>query len=87
MSKASFPRPTGVTTSRTAADRTPEMNAPASERARLALTRPDLFREQAYVDGQWIGADETLSVANPATGRAPSRCACRMARRMMRRRT
>jgi len=44
------------------------MNASAPELARLALTRADLFREQAYIDGRWIAADETLTVANPATG-------------------
>ena len=46
------------------------MNAPAPERTRLALARPDLFREQAFINGQWISSDETLPVTNPATGRA-----------------
>ncbi len=44
------------------------MNAPAPERTRLALTRADLFREQAYVNGAWVDGDETLTVTNPATG-------------------
>src|SRR5262249_37167436 len=29
-----------------------------------------LFREQCYLDGQWIGAQKTLRVINPATGSA-----------------
>jgi succinate-semialdehyde dehydrogenase/glutarate-semialdehyde dehydrogenase len=45
------------------------MNAPAAELSRLALARADLFREQAYINGQWISADETLPVTNPATSR------------------
>ncbi len=34
------------------------------------LKDPSLFREQCYVNGQWIGADsgETVAVTNPATG-------------------
>lgn len=34
------------------------------------LSRQDLFRQQAYIDGQWLDADsgETLEVTNPATG-------------------
>lgn len=34
------------------------------------LTRKDLFRQQAYIDGQWLNADsgDTLEVSNPATG-------------------
>jgi succinate-semialdehyde dehydrogenase/glutarate-semialdehyde dehydrogenase len=50
------------------------MNAPltadvAAERSRLALKRPDLLREAAYIDGQWRGAEGTLLVTNPANGR------------------
>jgi succinate-semialdehyde dehydrogenase/glutarate-semialdehyde dehydrogenase len=41
-----------------------------TERSRLALQRPDLLREAAYVDGAWIGADDRITVRNPATGRA-----------------
>lgn len=34
------------------------------------LSRKDLFKQQAYIDGQWVDADsgETLEVINPATG-------------------
>ena len=34
------------------------------------LSRRDLFRQQAYVAGQWLDADngETLEVNNPANG-------------------
>ena len=34
------------------------------------LTDMSLFRQQCYVDGQWIDADggETINVTNPATG-------------------
>lgn len=35
---------------------------------RLALRRPELLRCEAYIDGRWIAAAETLSVFNPATG-------------------
>lgn len=36
----------------------------------LALNKPDLLRQQAYLDGQWCDADsaETFAVFNPATG-------------------
>lgn len=36
----------------------------------LALKDPSLFRQQAYIDGQWQGAasGETFEVRNPATG-------------------
>jgi succinate-semialdehyde dehydrogenase/glutarate-semialdehyde dehydrogenase len=35
-----------------------------------ALTRPDLLKTQAWIDGAWVDADsgETISVTNPATG-------------------
>ena len=38
--------------------------------AGLGLAEPSLFRQQAYVNGEWIDADsgETISVNNPATG-------------------
>jgi succinate-semialdehyde dehydrogenase/glutarate-semialdehyde dehydrogenase len=41
-----------------------------AERMRLALKRPDLLREAAYIDGAWIGGGEPIVVRNPATGRA-----------------
>jgi succinate-semialdehyde dehydrogenase/glutarate-semialdehyde dehydrogenase len=36
----------------------------------LGLSDPNLFRQQAYVNGEWIDADsgETIEVTNPATG-------------------
>ncbi|WP_323016919.1 NADP-dependent succinate-semialdehyde dehydrogenase [Castellaniella sp.] len=36
----------------------------------LALKKPDLLRQQAYLNGQWCDADsaETFPVSNPATG-------------------
>ncbi|MGB6242850.1 MAG: NADP-dependent succinate-semialdehyde dehydrogenase [Castellaniella sp.] len=36
----------------------------------LALQKPDLLRQQAYINGRWCDADsaETISVSNPATG-------------------
>ncbi len=32
------------------------------------LTRPDLLREQAYINGMWVGAEAVIRVSNPATG-------------------
>src|SRR3989440_3624365 len=49
------------------------MNAPAqADLPALPLKDPKLFREQCYVDGQWVGADsrKTLPVIDPATGQA-----------------
>ncbi|GBD42895.1 Glutarate-semialdehyde dehydrogenase DavD [bacterium HR40] len=45
--------------------------ATALEDLRVQLRDPDLFREQCYVDGAWIDADDgrRLSVTDPATGR------------------
>jgi succinate-semialdehyde dehydrogenase/glutarate-semialdehyde dehydrogenase len=40
------------------------------ERARLALQRPDLLREAAYIDGAWVTGSGEIAVTNPATGRA-----------------
>ncbi|MDZ5645842.1 NAD-dependent succinate-semialdehyde dehydrogenase [Nitrospirillum sp. BR 11828] len=41
----------------------------AMDLRRLALTRPDLLREAAYIGGRWLTADgETVAVTNPATG-------------------
>ncbi|OXH88787.1 hypothetical protein CA831_16240, partial [Burkholderia multivorans] len=36
----------------------------------LALKDPSLFRQQAYINGEWQGAanGETFEVRNPATG-------------------
>ena len=40
------------------------------ERANLALKDPSLLRQQCYVDGQWIDADDggSMPVIDPATG-------------------
>ena len=43
--------------------------ADSDERDRLALKRPDLLREAAYIDGRWLGGEGALGVTNPATGR------------------
>ena len=36
----------------------------------MQITRTDLFRQQAYIDGQWCNADsgQTKAVINPANG-------------------
>ncbi|MCW5297753.1 NADP-dependent succinate-semialdehyde dehydrogenase I [Herbaspirillum lusitanum] len=36
----------------------------------LTLNRPELFRQQCYIDGQWVDANDggVISVNNPATG-------------------
>lgn len=36
----------------------------------VKLNNPELFRQQAYIDGQWLAADnaETITVTNPSTG-------------------
>ncbi|MGB7404916.1 MAG: NAD-dependent succinate-semialdehyde dehydrogenase [Pacificimonas sp.] len=34
----------------------------------LTLDRPDLLREDCYIGGEWVGADERIAVTNPATG-------------------
>lgn len=36
----------------------------------LSLQRADLFKQQSYINGQWLDADsaETIAVINPATG-------------------
>jgi succinate-semialdehyde dehydrogenase/glutarate-semialdehyde dehydrogenase len=45
------------------------MNAP-TERFNLQLKDPKLFRQQCYLDGQWVDADAggTIPVTNPANG-------------------
>ncbi len=40
--------------------------ADAAELSRIALQRPDLFRQQCYIDGKWTG-EPTVAVHNPAT--------------------
>jgi succinate-semialdehyde dehydrogenase / glutarate-semialdehyde dehydrogenase len=35
---------------------------------RPALKRPDLWREAAFIAGEWRGSDRTIAVDNPATG-------------------
>jgi succinate-semialdehyde dehydrogenase/glutarate-semialdehyde dehydrogenase len=44
--------------------------ATALKDARIQLSDPRLFREQCYVDGQWVGADsgKRVDVTDPATG-------------------
>src|SRR5690242_4120116 len=42
-------------------------NETSLERSRLALARPDLLRERAFVAGEWVGSEATSPVANPAT--------------------
>ncbi|MBS0509154.1 MAG: NADP-dependent succinate-semialdehyde dehydrogenase [Proteobacteria bacterium] len=32
------------------------------------LKDPSLLREQCFIDGQWVGAEQTIAVTNPATG-------------------
>src|SRR5256884_1002909 len=52
------------------------MNAPGKAGLpALPPKDPKLFREQCYVDGQWVGADsrKTLPVIDPATGQALGR--------------
>src|SRR3954466_15205086 len=47
------------------------MNAPSKAGLpSLPLKDPKLFREQCYIDGQWLGADsrKSFAVDNPATG-------------------
>lgn len=46
------------------------MNA---ERSRLALQRPDLLREHAFIGGEWIAGTSWIDVRNPATGRVLGR--------------
>src|SRR5258706_11460438 len=43
------------------------MNAPAQP-GFLSLKDSKLFREQCYLDGQWVGSQKTVPVVNPATG-------------------
>jgi succinate-semialdehyde dehydrogenase / glutarate-semialdehyde dehydrogenase len=43
------------------------MNAPA-ELPGLSLKDAKLFRQECYVDGEWIRSENTFNVTNPATG-------------------
>ncbi len=38
----------------------------------MNLSRPDLFKQQCYINGQWVDADsgDTLTITNPATAEA-----------------
>lgn len=40
-----------------------------AERARLALKRPDLLREAAWIDGGWVTGAAVIDVTNPANGK------------------
>lgn len=40
-----------------------------AERTRLALDCPELLREAAYIDGEWLEGSSTLAVVNPASRR------------------
>ena len=44
-------------------------NENLAELTRLALARPELLREAAYIDGAWVTGSSMLKVMNPATGR------------------
>ena len=46
------------------------MNAPVltAVKSRPDLARPDLWREAAFVAGEWRKSDRTIAVDNPATG-------------------
>src|SRR5689334_22801393 len=46
------------------------MNAPRDNQPTLPLKDKTLFRQQAYIDGQWVDAQsgQTVAVTNPATG-------------------
>ena len=45
-----------------------EQHDPA-ERARLALKRPELLKEAAWINGVWVSGKTTIAVTNPATGK------------------
>lgn len=46
------------------------MNAPTDAKLAPQLKDPKLFRQQCYIDGQWLDADSgaSIDVVNPATG-------------------
>lgn len=35
---------------------------------RIGLAVPALFRDHAYIDGEWVGAERQIAVTNPASG-------------------
>ncbi len=39
----------------------------------ISLDRPDLLREQAFVAGEWVSADRSFAVTDPATGKPVAR--------------
>jgi succinate-semialdehyde dehydrogenase/glutarate-semialdehyde dehydrogenase len=39
-----------------------------AERAYVDLKRPDLLKDEAFIDGRWVGAEDRIAVHNPATG-------------------
>ncbi|WP_116807921.1 NAD-dependent succinate-semialdehyde dehydrogenase [Steroidobacter cummioxidans] len=41
----------------------------SEERDRLALACPELLREAAYIDGEWLTSSKAIAVVNPASGR------------------
>jgi succinate-semialdehyde dehydrogenase/glutarate-semialdehyde dehydrogenase len=41
-----------------------------AERTRLALKRPGLLKETAYIGGRWVDAESRIAVHNPATSQA-----------------
>jgi succinate-semialdehyde dehydrogenase / glutarate-semialdehyde dehydrogenase len=47
------------------------LDRPTPELSRIALKRPDLFREQGFINGVWLDADDhsAITVTNPANGR------------------
>src|SRR5258707_14096268 len=49
-------------------DRQPQ-HATSMEAIAMKLTDPKLFRQQCYIDGPWVDADDrgTIAVKNPAT--------------------
>jgi succinate-semialdehyde dehydrogenase/glutarate-semialdehyde dehydrogenase len=47
---------------------TPHASAPSSPDLRNQLTDPALFRESAYIGGEWISGSTTIAVRNPANG-------------------
>ena len=50
--------------------------ATALKEFRIQLSDPSLFREQAYIDGAWVDADDraTIKVDDPASGEVIGRC-------------
>ncbi|MCC5885279.1 MAG: NAD-dependent succinate-semialdehyde dehydrogenase [Gammaproteobacteria bacterium] len=49
----------------------PRVTRPDADRLREPA--PHLFREQAYLDGRWIGSDARMDVSDPATGQVIGR--------------